>query len=80
MPVIRLALAQMNAVVGGFAQNVETLSRFRTQAGGLGRGTIVLVVDAAGAPIAYRWSEKARSQVYETPIALGRIGATSREN
>lgn len=32
MPVIRVALAQMNAVVGGFSQNVETLSRFRTQA------------------------------------------------
>lgn len=32
MPVIRLALAQMNAVVGGFAQNVETLGRFRAQA------------------------------------------------
>ena len=36
MPVIRLALAQMNAVVGGFAQNVETLSRFRNQAAGVG--------------------------------------------
>ena len=32
MPVIRLALAQMNAVVGGFAQNVESIGRFRTQA------------------------------------------------
>lgn len=32
MPVLRLALAQMNAVVGGFAQNVETLGRFRAQA------------------------------------------------
>ena len=31
MPVIRLALAQMNAVVGGFAQNVATLERFRAQ-------------------------------------------------
>lgn len=30
---IRLALAQMNSVVGGFTQNVETLSRFRTLAG-----------------------------------------------
>jgi NAD+ synthase (glutamine-hydrolysing) len=29
---LRLALAQMNAVVGGFAQNVETLGRFRAQA------------------------------------------------
>ena len=41
MPVIRLALAQMNAVVGGFAQNVETLGRFRTQAGGVGADLVV---------------------------------------
>ena len=41
MPVIRLALAQMNAVVGGFAQNVETLSRFRTQAAGVGADLVV---------------------------------------
>lgn len=31
MPVLRLAMAQMNAVVGGFAQNLETLRRFRVQ-------------------------------------------------
>ncbi|MCU1362860.1 MAG: nadE [Acidimicrobiaceae bacterium] len=31
MATLRLALAQMNAVVGGFAQNVETLGRFRAQ-------------------------------------------------
>ncbi len=31
MPVVRLALAQMNAVVGGLAQNVATLDRFRKQ-------------------------------------------------
>ena len=41
MPVIRLALAQMNAVVGGFAQNVETLGRFRFQAGGVGADLVV---------------------------------------
>ncbi len=28
---MRLALAQMNAVVGGLAQNVATLDRFRKQ-------------------------------------------------
>ncbi len=28
---VRIAFAQMNAVVGGFAQNVETLGRFRAQ-------------------------------------------------
>ena len=32
MATFRIALAQMNAVVGGFAQNVETLARFRAQA------------------------------------------------
>jgi NAD+ synthase (glutamine-hydrolysing) len=31
VPVVRLALAQMNAVVGGLAQNVATLDRFRKQ-------------------------------------------------
>ncbi|MFI5035883.1 MAG: NAD+ synthase [Acidimicrobiales bacterium] len=31
MPVVRLALAQMNAVVGGLAQNVASLDRFRKQ-------------------------------------------------
>jgi NAD+ synthase (glutamine-hydrolysing) len=41
VPVIRLALAQMNAVVGGFAQNVETLGRFRFQAGGVGADLVV---------------------------------------
>ena len=41
MPVIRLALAQMNSVVGGFAQNVETLGRFRTQAAGVGVDLVV---------------------------------------
>ncbi len=33
VPVLRIALAQMNAVVGGFAQNAATIGRFRTQAG-----------------------------------------------
>jgi NAD+ synthase (glutamine-hydrolysing) len=31
----------MNAVVGGFAQNVETLSRFRTQAGAMGADLVL---------------------------------------
>jgi NAD+ synthase (glutamine-hydrolysing) len=31
----------MNAVVGGFAQNVETLSRFRTQAASLGADLVL---------------------------------------
>ena len=41
MPVIRLAMAQMNAVVGGFAQNVETLGRFRTQAASAGADLVL---------------------------------------
>jgi predicted amidohydrolase len=31
----------MNAVVGGFAQNVETLSRFRKQAAGFGADLVL---------------------------------------
>ena len=31
----------MNAVVGGFAQNVETLSRFRNQAAGVGADLVL---------------------------------------
>ncbi len=41
MATLRLALAQMNAVVGGFAQNVETLGRFRTQAALVGADLVV---------------------------------------
>ena len=41
MPVIRLALAQMNAVVGGFAQNLETIGRLRTQASLAGADLVV---------------------------------------
>ena len=38
---IRIALAQMNAVVGGLAQNVETLSRFRVQAATVGADLVL---------------------------------------
>jgi len=48
-------------------------TREAAHANGLGRGTMVLVVDAAGGPVAYRWSERERSKVYETEIALGRV-------
>lgn len=41
MPVIRLALAQMNAVVGGFAQNVATLERFRAQSAHVGADLVL---------------------------------------
>jgi NAD+ synthase (glutamine-hydrolysing) len=38
---LRIALAQMNAVVGGFAQNVETLGRFRAQAALVGADLVL---------------------------------------
>jgi NAD+ synthase (glutamine-hydrolysing) len=38
---LRLALAQMNAVVGGLSQNVATLRRFRTQATASGADLLV---------------------------------------
>ncbi len=41
MPLVRLALAQMNAVVGDFARNVETLTRFRHQASAAGADLVV---------------------------------------
>ncbi|OYV65384.1 MAG: hypothetical protein B7X07_03290 [Actinobacteria bacterium 21-64-8] len=41
MATIRLALAQMNAVVGGLTQNLETLSRFRAQASASGADLLV---------------------------------------
>ena len=41
VPVIRLALAQMNSVVGGFSENVETLLRLRTQAGAAGADLVL---------------------------------------
>jgi hypothetical protein len=50
-------------------------SRRAQRASGLGRGTIVLVVDGTGLPTAYRWSEGARSALLETHIVLGRIAA-----
>jgi NAD+ synthase (glutamine-hydrolysing) len=41
VPLVRLALAQMNAVVGDFARNVETLTRFRHQASSLGADLVI---------------------------------------
>ncbi|MBU6515088.1 MAG: NAD+ synthase [Acidobacteriota bacterium] len=41
MPAIRIALAQMNSVVGGLRQNVETLHRLRTQAASVGAALVV---------------------------------------
>ena len=41
MPVVRLALAQMNAVVGDLATNLATIARLRTQAQGAGADLVV---------------------------------------
>ena len=41
MPVVRLALAQMNAVVGDLTRNVETLTRFRNQSAAVGADLVV---------------------------------------
>ncbi|HWD96846.1 MAG TPA: NAD+ synthase [Acidimicrobiales bacterium] len=41
MATLRIALAQMNAVVGGFVQNVETLARFRAQAALVGADLVL---------------------------------------
>jgi hypothetical protein len=39
----------------------------------VGEGTIVLVVDGAGAPTAYRWSPDPGDTAYTTTIALGHL-------
>jgi NAD+ synthase (glutamine-hydrolysing) len=41
VPVVRLALAQMNAHVGALAQNTETLARLRTQATAVGADLVL---------------------------------------
>ncbi|HEV2427070.1 MAG TPA: NAD+ synthase [Acidimicrobiales bacterium] len=41
MPVVRIALAQLNAVVGGLAQNVETIQRFRHQGAMVGADLVL---------------------------------------
>jgi len=40
---------------------------------GIGRGTIVLEADSAGAPIAYHWTTFRTSPRHETTITLGRV-------
>lgn len=48
-------------------------SRTATNSDGLGTGTIILCVDPAGAPIAYRWAPVKADKTHETMIALGRL-------
>lgn len=49
----------------------STDSRTPTKSTGVGQGTIVLVVDPAGAPVSFKWTTHAR--VHSTAIALGRL-------
>jgi hypothetical protein len=46
--------------------------RVKPNATGLGRGTMVLVVEN-GALVGYRWSESARSPLNRTTVAIGRV-------
>jgi hypothetical protein len=52
-------------------------SRRPAHATGLGLGTIVLVADARGVPVAFRWSEGGGARVRKTQIALARVGHLS---
>jgi hypothetical protein len=49
-------------------------SRAAAKTTGIGRGTIVLAVDAGGAPTAFRWSTHTK-RAHATTIALGRIAS-----
>ena len=48
-------------------------SRAASGATGLGTGSIVLLGDGSGAPVAFRWSTGRKSRVRETAITLGRL-------
>jgi hypothetical protein len=48
-------------------------SRKATQGTGLGTGTLVLVGDANGAPVAYRWSLGSRAAEHATTVAMARL-------
>jgi hypothetical protein len=48
-------------------------TRLADHATGLGRGEIILVAGADGAPVAYRWSRGAKSGVKPTTIVLARL-------
>lgn len=50
-----------------------TDSRNKVAATGLGTGSIVLVLDHAGRPISYRWSQAKNSRKHNTQIALAHL-------
>jgi cell wall-associated NlpC family hydrolase len=53
----------------------RTDSRYASKATGLGTGTLVLVADESGAPVAYRWSLGKKSRELATSFAMGRLTA-----
>ena len=48
-------------------------TRKKSRATGVGRGTMVLETNAAGAPVAYRWSPLHVSHRHATEIVMGRL-------
>jgi hypothetical protein len=48
-------------------------TRKHSRATGVGRGTMVLETNAAGAPVAYRWSPLHSSHRHATEVAMGRV-------
>jgi hypothetical protein len=48
-------------------------ARAQNRTSGLGQGTIVLVLDEAGAPRGFRWSTRAISKAHLTSVAMGRL-------
>jgi hypothetical protein len=47
--------------------------RVRDHRDGLGTGQLVLIADADGRPVGYRWSTSRRSIAYATQVALGHL-------
>jgi hypothetical protein len=47
--------------------------RKSAEATGLGTGSIVLLTDAGGRPVGYKWSTWSRSVEHMTPVAMGRV-------
>ena len=51
----------------------RTDSRYASKTTGLGTGTLVMVADESGAPVAYRWSLAKKSRELATSFAIGRL-------
>jgi hypothetical protein len=48
-------------------------SRLETKTTGLGTGTILLITDGSGAPVAYRWSLGRHAREHAVTVAMGRL-------